>query len=80
MEMKPANGCVNAGHDSRHSDHSRQNCEATNRNAIEAQRGSGMSCPSTAKPVFPTNSGVDDELVQRKFTFLFGEICKRIRQ
>ena len=33
-----------------------------------------MSLPEVAKP-FPTDSGVDDELVQRKFTFLFGEIC-----
>jgi hypothetical protein len=32
-----------------------------------------------AKP-FPTGSEVDGELVQRKFTFLFGEICKRIRE
>ena len=49
-------------------------CEATNRNAIEAQRDPEVSCPWTAKP-FPTDSGVDDELVQRKFTFLSGEIC-----
>ena len=33
-----------------------------------------MSCPVTAKP-FPTDSKVDGELAQRKFTFLFGEIC-----
>ena len=53
---------------------SRQNCEATNRNAIEAQRDPAVSCPWIAKP-FPTDSRVDGELVQRKFTFLFGEIC-----
>ena len=58
---------------------SRQSCEATNRNVIEAQRDPEVSCPWTAKP-FPTDSGVDDELVQRKFTFLFGEICERIRE
>ncbi len=45
---------------------SRQSCEATNRNVIEAQRDPEVSCPWTAKP-FPTDSGVDDELVQRFF-------------
>ena len=34
----------------------------------------GVSDPWITKP-FPTGSGVDGELVQRKFTFLFGEIC-----
>ncbi len=29
---------------------------------------------------FPTDSRVDGELVQRKFTFLFGEVCKRTRE
>ena len=58
---------------------SRQSCEATNRNVIEAKREPEVSCPWTTKP-FPTDSEVDDELVQRKFTFLFGEICKRTRE
>ena len=53
---------------------SRQSCEATNRNAIEAQRDPEVSCPWTAKP-FPTDSRVDGELAQRKFMFLFGEVC-----
>jgi hypothetical protein len=51
-----------------------QSCEATYRNAIEAERDPEVSCPWTAKP-FPTDSKVDGELVQRKFTLLFGEIC-----
>ena len=38
-----------------------------------------VSQRTMAKP-FPTDSGVDGELVQRKFTFLFGEICKRTRE
>jgi len=42
---------------------SRHSCEATNRNVIEAQRDPEVSCPWTAKP-FPTDSGVDGELVQ----------------
>ena len=53
---------------------SRQSCEATYRNVIEAQRDPEVSCPKTTKP-FPTDSRVDGELVQRKFTFLSGEIC-----
>ena len=52
----------------------RQNCEATNRNVIEAQRDPEASCRWTTKP-FPTVSTVHDEPVQRKFTSLFGEIC-----
>ena len=51
-----------------------QSCEATYRNAIEAQRDPEVSCPWTAKP-FPTDSRVDGELLQRQFTFLFGESC-----
>ena len=47
---------------------------ATNRNAIQAKRDPEVSCTWTAKP-FPTEPTVDGELVERKFTFLFGEIC-----
>ena len=54
--------------------HSRQSCEATNRNAIQAERDPEVSCRWTAKP-YPTDPKVDGELVQRKFTFLFGEVC-----
>ena len=46
-------------------------------------RGCGdseVSRPMTFAKPFPTGSEVDGEPVQRKFTFLFGEICKRIRQ
>ena len=53
---------------------SRQSCEATNRNVIEASRDSEVSYPWITKP-FPTDSKVDDELAQQKFTFLSGEIC-----
>jgi hypothetical protein len=53
---------------------SRPSCEATYRNVIEAERDPEVSCPWTTKP-FPTDSKVDDELAQRKFTFLSGEIC-----
>ena len=53
--------------------HSRRSCEATNRNVIEAQRDSEVSDPEITKP-FPTDSGVDDELARRQFTFLFGEV------
>ena len=45
----------------------------------QAQRDPEVSCPWTAKP-FPTDPTVDGELVQRKFTFLFGEICARTRE
>jgi len=40
----------------------------------EAERDAEVSLPDRAKP-FPTDSQVDGELVQRKFTLLFGEIC-----
>jgi len=52
----------------------RQSCEATNRNAIQAERDPVVSCRWTVKP-FPTDPKVDGELVQRRFTLLFGEIC-----
>ena len=63
----------------RNRQHQRQSCEATYRNAIEAQRDPEVSCPWTAKP-FPTDSKVDGALARRKFTSLFGEICKRTRE
>ena len=40
----------------------------------EAKRDPEVSCRWTAKP-YPTDPKVDGELVQRKFTFLFGEVC-----
>ncbi len=40
----------------------------------EAQRDPEVSWSWTAKP-FPTDSRVDGELVQRKFTFLFSGVC-----
>jgi len=40
----------------------------------EAKRDPVVSCRWTAKP-YPTDPTVDGELVQRKFTFLFGEVC-----
>ena len=40
----------------------------------EAWRVPEVSYPVIAKP-FPTDSRVDGELAQRKFTLLFGEIC-----
>jgi hypothetical protein len=40
----------------------------------QAERDPEVSCRWTAKP-YPTDPKVDGELVQRKFTFLFGEIC-----
>ena len=73
MERKPANAMVKRAIIPV-SPHSRQSCEATNRNVIEAPREPEVSCPWTTKP-FPTDSKVDGELVQRKFTFLSGEIC-----
>jgi hypothetical protein len=56
-----------------------QSCEATYRNAIKAKRDPEASCRWTTKP-FPTDPTVDGELVQRKFTRLFGEICARTRE
>ena len=70
--------CVRTNLTRRRWTHSRQSCEATYRNVIEAQRDPEVSDPCITKP-FPTDSRVDDELVQRKSTFLFGEICSRIR-
>jgi hypothetical protein len=55
--------------------HSRQSCEATYRNAIEAQRDSEMSCPvDTAKP-FPTDSRADGELVSESSRSYSHEVC-----
>ncbi len=56
-----------------------KNRAATNRNVIEASRGTEVSWPDSAKP-FPTDLGVDGALARRQFTFLFGEICERIRE
>jgi hypothetical protein len=45
----------------------------------QAKRDSEASCRWTTKP-FPTDPKVDGELVQRRFTLLFGEICTRTRE
>lgn len=78
MGRKPASAMRKSQPDCRRWTHSRRSCEVTNRNVIEAQRDPEVSDPWITKP-FPTGSRVDGELVQRKFTFLFGEICERIR-
>lgn len=41
----------------------------TNRNVVEAKRDPVASGPLTTKP-YPTDSTIDDALVQRKFTTL----------
>lgn len=40
----------------------------------QAERDPEVSCRWTAKP-YPTDPKVDGELVQQRFTLLFGEIC-----
>ena len=63
MGRKPANVCVTTDITCRRRSHSRRNCEATNRNVIEAQRDSEVSDPEITKP-FPTDSRVDGELAR----------------
>ena len=51
----------------------RQICEPTDRNVIEG-RVSGVSWHYTTKPLGSRDT-VNDTVVQRQFTFLFGEVC-----
>lgn len=53
----------------------RQTCEPTDRNVIEG-RVSGASQHHMPKPFDPGDT-VNDTVVQRQFTFLFGEVCPR---
>lgn len=53
----------------------RQICEPTDRNVIEG-RVSGASWHRTTKP-FDSGDTVNDTVMQRQFTFLFGEVCPR---